>query len=68
MKQTAIHLCGVFFALLFGWMTGFSAHAAVSDAVLEKEIGTVSEGETCAIGQNGSGFNPNPDPEPGDEP
>lgn len=42
MKQTAIHLCGVFFALLFGWMTGFSAHAAVSDAVLEKEIGTVS--------------------------
>lgn len=33
-----------------------------------REIGTVSEGETCAIGQNGSGFNPNPDPEPGDEP
>ena len=42
MKQTAIHLCGVFFALLFGWMTGCSAHAAVSDAVLEKEIGTAS--------------------------
>ena len=42
MKQTAIHLCGFFFALFFGWMTGFSAHAAVSDAVLEKEIGTVS--------------------------
>lgn len=31
-----------------------------------QEIGTVSEGETCVIGQNGS--IPNPDPEPGDEP
>lgn len=42
MKQTAMRLCGVFLALLFGWMTGFAAQASVSDAALEKEIGTVS--------------------------
>ncbi len=42
MKQTAMRLCGVFLALLFGWMTGFAAQASVSDAALEKEIDTAS--------------------------
>ena len=42
MKQTAIHFCGVFLALLFGWMTGFAAQASVSDTALEKEIDTAS--------------------------
>ena len=42
MKQTAMRLCGVFWALLFGWMTGFAAQASVSDAALEKEIDTAS--------------------------
>lgn len=42
MKQTAMRLCGVFLALLFGWMTGFAAQASVSDAALEREIDTAS--------------------------
>ena len=42
MKQTAMRLCGVFLALLFGWMTGFAAQASVSDTALEKEIDTAS--------------------------
>ena len=42
MKQTAMRLCGVFLALLFGWMTGFAAQASVSDAALEKEIDMAS--------------------------
>lgn len=42
MKQTAMRLCGVFLALLFGWMTCFAAQASVSDTALEKEIDTAS--------------------------
>ncbi len=42
MKQTAMRLCGVFLALLFGSMTGFAAQASVSDTALEKEIDTAS--------------------------